>query len=254
MRTNIPILAATLALTVFLTSLVLESGNDSRANITFDADNDVVPFGHRILLERAQDDGGAFSILVDKQESGTGGDDLLSQGRQFWRAGNFEGAVELLRRALEIEPDKRETLRFLGSACFERRDYGASEKYLLRLVALEAEVDPVCRMYLGVAQMRQQKYGAALGNLMILLRENPKDGALHFALACVYSRLLDVDRAIYHLQVAYTNLGGSILSHISDPQLDNLRNHKTFQQIVRTARIQQSHVAVATPTAGGESE
>ena len=229
---------------------MLESGHGSRANIAFPAKNIDASLSYSALLDHNRGVSAAFAVLVDKNESGTKGSDW----RHFWRAGNFEGAVELLRRALQAEPDNRETLRYLGSACFERRDYAASEKHLLRLIALEPEVDPLCRMRLGVAQMRQQKYGAALGNLKILLREDPRDGALHFALACVYSRLLNANRALYHLQMAYTNLGGSILSHISDPHLDSLRNNKKFLQIVRTARIQQCHVAGATPTSGDESE
>ena len=98
-----------------------------------------------------------------------------------------------------------------------------------------------------MAQYRQGKYASALENMRQVVRYEPEDGALHFVLACLYARLADPDRALFHLDKAREQLGFSLLAHISEPNLDSLRETPQFKEIVRQALQEYRRNAPAQP-------
>lgn len=248
MKTNIPILAVTLALTVFLTSLVLETRDSAshRARVSR-VEIDAMPAGGQLGLARDGFGDGALGRPSD-QPAGSRVDELLSEAKRFHDAGNIAGAMELLQAVLALDEDNVQALGAAGRTLFSQRQYAEAEPYLRRELQLAADTDCLLRMRLGVVQMRQHKYGPALENLKIVLQSEPDDGAVHFAIACIYADLEEESRALYHIERAKSQLGATLLAHISDPHLDNLRHLPRFQRIVSAVRQQHEYAPGASAT------
>lgn len=239
-RGSIPFLAVTLALTVFLTSLVLESRDNRshRANIHFGT-SDTGPAGTQALLANS----GLGPRLMSEPSrlaaslSSARADDLLAQAWSFYDSGNYQGALELVRVAARTDPVNPTVLEALGTVHFSLQDYPEAEAYLTRLLEAKPAMDDVSRMRLAVAQMRQRKYQPALQHLQAVADRAPGDGAVNFALACVFASLNRTEAALDCLDLAYAQLGFGLLAHISDPQLDSLRGSERFHAILRAARV-----------------
>ena len=231
MRTSIPILTGTLALTVFLTSLVVETqqtrpggDRDSLARLDFAED---------VAAALPADSGSGTAPAAEPDDRLAG---LLVQAKRFAQAGNLDGAAEIFRAVLNADPDERTALQALGIILFSREDYVGAEHVLKHLTAIEPDADVMYYSRLGVAQMRLQKYGPALESLKVVLAETPRDGALHFAFACIHARLMQTDLALHHFEIAHAFLGPALLPHLSDPHLDNLRSTERFARIAHSLR------------------
>jgi tetratricopeptide (TPR) repeat protein len=230
MRSDVTILAASLALTVFLTSLVLEhSGQGSRKG-TIGAGGSASPPTSLLRSCRPGAEGATPALPAGAGEIA----EMVAQGWRFYDAGNAEGAIEILKAALAKAPEDSAVNAALGVISFAGGHYAEAETRLQRHLAAEPG-DTDCRVRLGMAQLRQCKYGPALANMRVALAEEPRAGALHFALACIHARLADRDRALYHLERAYAELGVTLLAHISDANLDSLRDTPKFRAIVAAA-------------------
>lgn len=246
MKTSIVILGVCLALTVFLTSLVLETKSSPSRQARIEIGRlDAVLTDSSALIEQtkaAPPDGAVAPSPLPQSRS----ERLLAKAHHFRRCGNLSGAIKLYESVLEIEPAHAEALDALGGACFSSQRYPEAESHIRRFIEVSPEPDCMARMRLAVSQMRQSKHGPALDNLRIVLQDDPEDAGVHFALACVYSELTQTDRALYHLEKAHARMGATILAHISDPHLDNLRRAKRFHKIVRSARSRYSRGVVVS--------
>jgi len=247
MKTNIPLLAVTLTLTVFLTSLVLETrdSGSNRARVP-PPELDAVPAGGQFgivdagMLEPVLRQTSPDSCPSRVQE-------FLAEAKRFHDSGNSVGALELLRAVLILDTDHVQAIRAMGRILFADGQYEQAEPYLRRELQLSADPERLLRMRLGVAQMRQNKYGPALENLKIVLQHAPGDGAVHFALVCIYAEIGEQSRALYHLDQARTQLGATLLAHISDPHLDNLRHLRHFQRIVCSVSRRRESAPMSLP-------
>lgn len=228
MRTHAGILAATLALTVFLTSLVLERPRTGMIRGTSLPDGAV-----EYPAEGALDMDACTLPEILGAKSGAQG--LVARGWRFYEAGNGDGAIELLKSALAADSEDRSALAALGIVCYASRRYPEAEEYLTRLMARNRDADPGYRARLAMSQLRQCKFGPALANLEAVLRLEPDNGGLHFVIGTIHSRLADRERALYHLEQAYQQLGFALLAHVSDPNLDPLRDTPQFQGLVKKA-------------------
>lgn len=243
MRSHVGILAATLALTVFLTSLILEHPPVGMNRGTS------LPGGD---IEYPADPGLDVNIYTLPEVLGAKGDaqGLVARGWRFYEAGNGDGAVELLKSALAADADDRSALAALGIVCYACRRYPEAEDYLTRLLARNKDADPGYRARLAMSQARQRKYGPALENLKAVLRQEPEGGGLHFVIGTIYSRLADRERALYHLERSYDQLGFALLAHVSDPNLDPVRNTPQFQRLVQRALADYRRLIAALPDQG----
>ena len=250
MRSNIAILVAVLASTVFLTSLVLESRNrpGNRASLgSRPRAVHAVPAGSQSLLGSSWPSDTVLLNAAPSEPAEARSAQLLAQAREFRTAGNNLAAREVWKSVLRADPAAREALAGLGGLSFDEKRYREAELYLGRLVELGPDDAPGARARLGVAQMRLGKYDAALENLESFLPLQPEDGALHFALACVHAMKGQTETALQHLATSYSILGLDLLAYISDPQLDSLRDTPAFKRIVESAR--ERYRAAALPGA-----
>ena len=96
---------------------------------------------------------------------------------------------------------------------------------------------------LGEAYTRQGLYGNGLKIDQRLAALKPHDPTIHYNLACSLSLVGQVDAALEELKEAVL-LGYSDFPYIlDDPDLDNLRKHKNFQDFFKKIqRLQQSNI------------
>ncbi len=229
---NVLILLICLAMTVFFTSLVVETQRNRTSLASL-----------RNTRTLAAPDAFAVPPLaagrrgLNWSDHDTGLSDLLTNGQQFLNAGNHEAAAKVYQAALEQQPDNQQALAAMGVVCFIQKDYEAAKSRLRRYFDLAEQDNPMLRMYLGVALMRQGKYPKALLEIQRVLPVAPEDETLNFSLACIHARLGDQNQAMAHLDKAFQTMGASILTQISTPDLDTLRDLKAFQTLVRTAML-----------------
>lgn len=243
MRTHAGILAATLALTIFLTSLILERPRTGMIRGTSLPDGAVESPADRALEADA-------SALPEILGAKCGVQGLVARGWRFYEAGNGDGAIELLKSALAADAEDRSALAALGVVCYASRRYSEAEEYLTRLLARNKDADPGYRARLAMSQLRQRKFGPALANLEAVLRLEPDNGGLHFVIGTIYSRLADRERALYHLEQAYQRLGFALLAHVSDANLDPLRDTPQFKRLVKKALADYRRLTAALPEQG----
>ena len=243
MRTHAGILAATLALTIFLTSLILERPRTGMTRGTS------LP-GGAVACPTDGTLGADVSTLPEILGAKSGARGLVARGWRFYEAGNGEGAVELLKSALAADSEDRSALAALGIVCYASRRYAEAEDYLTQLLARDRDAEPGYRARLAMSQLRQSKFGPALANLKAVLRLEPDNGGLHFVVGTVYSRMADRERALYHLEQAYQRLGFALLAHVSDPNLDSLRETPQFQRLVKKALAEYRRLTAALPDQG----
>jgi tetratricopeptide (TPR) repeat protein len=230
-------MVACLALTCFCTSLVIEnrerrSSLGSRPANIAGAMNPVYASPVVALSDAGSPVPGSFP----QSAKGVRVEELLKQGGHFLQAGNLLGAAEIYRSVLKMDRENLPALASLGIICFEEESYAEAETCLALTSNLQGEMPLALRARLGVAQMRQGKYRKALENLRLVSVAEPEDGTVYFAMACIRARLGQTKEALDDLNQADLKMGPALLQHISDPDLDSLRNEPGFQDIVRKAR------------------
>jgi len=253
-RGSIAILGVCLALTVFFTSIVLETqqGESASPRVVRRA-IDASPMSFNAPATPYLGGAPLVALSTAPGAAQSDADELVTRAAAFYDAGNKHGAIELCRSALKRDPTDMDAKALLGCILFSDRQYEEAERCLSECAKADAGGSPLIRARLGVAQMRLGRYEPALENLRGVLREQPRDGALHFALACTHAKLGDQELALQHLRVASELLGGALLQHISDPQLDSLRESCAFQKIVRRAVRAHQHRAASASEDGETS-
>ncbi|MGB3563820.1 MAG: tetratricopeptide repeat protein, partial [Thermoanaerobaculia bacterium] len=152
--------------------------------------------------------------------------------------GNPERAAELFQRACEVNPEDynaplllSQTLHGLG------RETEADESYkrTLEVIKNHLELNPddaravnlgaICLTHLGEREEAVQWAGKAT-----LI--DPDNASVLYNVACVYAQLGEVDRAIDCLEQSITSGMGQKEWIENDPDLDPLREHDRFKELL----------------------
>jgi len=116
-------------------------------------------------------------------------------GNQLTELGDFEGAVESYKRALEIEPNSPVILGSLGSVYHKLGRYNSAKECYQR--ALEAAPDQADTMRnLGVTLASMEEYGQAIKLLSEAARRDPGLFDVHRALGTVLEQAGRPDEAL----------------------------------------------------------
>ncbi len=232
MRTSSVILSALLALTAFVTAVMLEHQPAPWSGVWR---RDVM-----VPAQRAPGLGLRHGPILANRGRGPRNEAefLAGSGRRFLEAGNYQGALELFRAALAADPSRIELLAALGLVSSQLGRDVEAEHYLLRYLDSGKTDDPAMRAHLGIIQLRLRKYAAAAANLSRGLRSHPANGPLNCAAAAAYARMADADRALYYLEIARRYLGAGILPYLADPNFDSIRDRPEFKKIVAGVLVQ----------------
>jgi TolB-like protein/Flp pilus assembly protein TadD len=160
-------------------------------------------------------------------------------GRIHYTKGEFEPSIELFKRVIEIKPGFYSAYADMGQA-YENlgRDADAklaNQQLLERLPVylLQNPDDSRARMYYAVTLAGIGRADEAVRECATALELTPGDPLMLYNVACLYSRLGEIRRAIEALQQAvaagYWNYGW--MKH--DPDLDPIRNEPEFEQLLQ---------------------
>jgi tetratricopeptide (TPR) repeat protein len=145
-------------------------------------------------------------------------------GVAMMQAGDMVSAVEALKRAEQLEPNRTLTLIALGLALNAQKLYGEAKPYLVRTLELEPDSveavsalseseeglgelqsaeahaqralsrssgDAIANMVLGMVRMKQERYAEALEALNRAVAAAPSSPKAHYQLSLAYARLGD---------------------------------------------------------------
>lgn len=114
----------------------------------------------------------------------------ISNGQIAYEAREFDKALKLFRRAVELDPDAKEAYSFLAGTCYELGRYEESVSHAERSLQLPPHVNegPV-RATLGQALLQLGRPADALPQLNAALSQRPNDERLRQLVAEAKSRL-----------------------------------------------------------------
>src|SRR5271157_364775 len=151
---------------------------------------------------------GLSIFFVQRYQVGRMDQSVLAQAARAEEDGNFEDAARFYQEHLEVAPDDPEAkLKYAevllnGPKDDARRQQAAQiyEQYVNRFPA-----DKKARRRLAELDVETGRYGKARQHLEILLKLEPKDGALHFMLGRCQEALNEPARAVesYELAIKY---------------------------------------------------
>jgi tetratricopeptide (TPR) repeat protein len=109
--------------------------------------------------------------------------------------GEFQKAIELLKRALELQPESAATRRNLARAYVLSGQPELAIAELRKLQAETAETSPAVAYLSGLAALRQLRYDEAIEHLQKSVELDPNEAALRFQLGIALSSLGRSDEA-----------------------------------------------------------
>ncbi|MEK6373809.1 MAG: tetratricopeptide repeat protein [Acidobacteriota bacterium] len=183
-----------------------------------------------------------FQVAVDRNPNLF--DAWYSYGRTRFAQGRFEEAAELSLKAAEVRADDYQSLSVAAMAL---RRLDAQERFrkaaeeALRRIERRLEIDPndSRALYLGADHLlllgRERDRAEAM--IARSLEIDPQDGIVLYNAACFYSLAGEVDKSLDWLERAAQQHGFSLSDWIAnDPDMDAVRDHPRFQQIVSRMR------------------
>ncbi len=159
---------------------------------------------------------------------------ITDEGRILYRARQYEKAIALYKRALELDPGYLPALSRIADAYEQLGKFdealASAQKMMNGPGDHRVDRRSLARIYARMGRRREA---------MEIVQAIEQDGALggaEFALAAIYSALGDRDHAIAALERGVQR--HSVLAVVfRDPQLDPLRSDPRFQQLLRRAGL-----------------
>ena len=166
------------------------------------------------------------------------------RARSFFAEGKLQEAAESFETAWERSPKEPQTpslllqtYRSLGRQADLERAARATVK--LGLEKLEAEPDnwrTRLSMAFGYAHLGQ--FDEARATAEPAARNNPDDSQVNYNIACLYSRMGELDTALDHLEASLRHKVGLHFKQWvdNDSDMDPLRDHPRFKELLKKAQ------------------
>jgi len=147
-------------------------------------------------------------------------------------AGKTDQAIEILKKAIEIDPSFPRTHFRLGRAYEQKKLYDLAISELEQAVSLSGG-DACYKGSLGHVYAASGKPDQARRLLQDLEGRTGQAYVPSYAIALVYAGLGENDHAITWLEKAYEDRSTSMVFLRSDPELSSLRSDQRFQELSR---------------------
>lgn len=122
-------------------------------------------------------------------------------GKSLLERGKFEEGIAHVKQAIKIDPDHREARLLLGSLYTKAKKHNEAEKMFLALIKENPE-DEEAVMYQVLILIEREKYYLAERQLQKFLKRNPNSALGYFYLGLLDQELGKTKKAINHLKRA----------------------------------------------------
>jgi tetratricopeptide (TPR) repeat protein len=150
-------------------------------------------YGIGLLLQGDIRNAEATFLKVTRMDPGYA-DGWVNVARARIQEGNMSAAREILRKALEVDPNLAKTHFFMGVALKSLGEYDESLKHL-RATAAQYPRDRVVVNQLARVLFLKREYSAAIQELNKVLAIDPEDLQAHYNLMLSYQGLGDTEKA-----------------------------------------------------------
>jgi tetratricopeptide (TPR) repeat protein len=144
----------------------------------------------------------------------------------------IETEISQLKEFLKNNPDNVELHFQLGNLYFRKGDQRQAKQQYKKALQLNKKFVPALNN-LALVTAANQEYYKALTIFLDVLKYHPDDAETHYNIACMYSRLKQVDNSIGWLKKAidqgYTNWE----SIKKDGDLDNIRDAMAYKELIK---------------------
>ncbi len=175
-------------------------------------------------------------------------DGWVNVGRARIQEGNMEGAEEVLRQALTIDPALAKTHFFLATAVKARGRYDEALEHL-RAAAEKYPRDRVVRNQIGRVLFLKREYKEAIAELQKVLEIDPEDLQAHYNLMLCWQGLGDAEKA-RRAQALYTRFKAHESAQAITGPYRQLHPHDNNErQAIHEHRTAEPTAAPAAPRA-----
>jgi len=147
-------------------------------------------------------------------------------------SGNADKAIEILKKAIEIDPNFARAHLRLGRAYEQKQLYRAAISEFEQAVKL-SDGEPCYKGSLGHAYAISGQADRARHLLQALEKPTEKKYVPSYAIALIYAGLGDKDNAVSWLQRAYEDRSTGMAFLRTDPELNSLHSDPRFEDLSR---------------------
>ena len=133
-----------------------------------------------------------------KQNNSASSNDLLEEGKTYYNNGEYDKAIEIFKKAVELNPDDDESWRWLGNSYSRNGQIEEAIKYYLKAAELNPD-DSRNWFNLGILYSNNEQYKEAINSFLKVVELNPDDGYSWYGLGNSYIKNEQVEDAIKSL-------------------------------------------------------
>ena len=143
----------------------------------------------------------------------------------------LEAEISRLQELLQDSPDNVELHFQMGNLYFRKGDRRQAMQQYKKALRLNKKFVPAINN-LALVTAANQEYYKALTIFLDVLNYHPDDAETHYNIACMYSRLKQVDESIEWLKRAIDKGYSNWESIKKDADLDNIRDAKAYKELI----------------------
>ncbi|MEA2011863.1 MAG: hypothetical protein U9O87_02080 [Verrucomicrobiota bacterium] len=229
MKKTLTIISMALGLTIFMTSVVIESMHVSDSQ-TLARENSISEVSLPDLVQLN------FEGL-DKKEKNQLIHDYINITKDFIKNGEYSKAEQVASTILLEDSLNQPALELLAETYFNQQKFKQAEK-LFSTCLKRSHNDRINFLY-GVTLLRNNKVKETVEVLSEEIKKHPKNGYLHYCMASAYSGMDEKQKAIQFLQKAQTLMDSELNPLINDKNFNAIRNTAEFKKIASLTKKPQ---------------
>lgn len=133
-----------------------------------------------------------------KQNNSASSNDLLEEGKTYHNNGEYDKAIEIFKKAVELNPDDDDSWRWLGNSYNRNGQVEEAIKYYLKAAKLNPD-DSRNWFNLGISYSNNEQYKEAINSFLKVVELNPDDSYSWYGLGNSYIKNEQVEDAIKSL-------------------------------------------------------
>lgn len=133
-----------------------------------------------------------------KQNNSASSNDLLEEGKTYYNNGEYDKAIEIFKKAVELNPNDDDSWRLLGNSYNRNGQIEEAIKYYLKAAELNPD-DSRNWFNLGISYSNNEQYKEAINSFLKVVELNPDDSYSWYGLGNSYIKNKQVEDAIKSL-------------------------------------------------------